>query len=151
MASPFSIVAATGQPCKDVDVDCAEYDTTWCSDPKYEAWAIYKCPQHCSKCNVADLQSKPLTLCQDNVDCRLYGQTACGGTHQAWAQQHCPEYCGFCEGINRPPSHAWMRFLTVVNTPPSAETKASPYGLMTTVKTCGLCPVKDDADILLRS
>ena len=79
-------------PCQDRVPNCADYDTSVCTN--HELWANTNCARTCNIC--APGTSTVETPCVDKeLDCAYYSVTMCD-TYRPWAMKNCRESCGYC-------------------------------------------------------
>merc|ERR1712110_1072754 len=98
--------------CKDKISNCATYQQSSCTDPKFRPWALENCRAYCRECTASQLAvidaaktTLPPTQCVDKVECSRYGQDACNpAVYGTWGEENCALYCGFCTGVPTPPT-----------------------------------------------
>ncbi|XP_065935272.1 putative per-hexamer repeat protein 5 isoform X17 [Magallana gigas] len=84
-----------GVQCAD-KTNCAQYGTSFCTNPAYTAFAHENCPKHCNLCS--STSSGPSGMCADAINnCANYGQGVCSDpTYTDWVSKNCQAYCHKC-------------------------------------------------------
>ncbi|ESO98285.1 hypothetical protein LOTGIDRAFT_159081 [Lottia gigantea] len=99
-AKPTDDPHRTPKKCVDTLKNCASYPAEICTSADYRFWMEDHCCAFCSGDRpTGTVPYVPPThsgICDNQIDCDVYEDSACVGVFTPWAFDKCPLRCGYC-------------------------------------------------------